>query len=117
MSKSISAPRLRLSSLLRILVAIIVTLIMFFPVYWMLISSVKTGPEMRLAVPTLWPQAFQLSNYVEAFQKAPRDRFFLNTVTQTGVLLILQPSGALTPSYSCANAKDRGRGALVLLVL
>lgn len=37
---------------LRIIGAVMVTLVMFFPVYWLLISALKTQSEMRMAVPT-----------------------------------------------------------------
>lgn len=90
---------------------------MFFPVYWMLISSFKTADEMQLAVPTLWPESFQWSNYSEAFRKAPFDRFFLNTVIQTAGLLVLQLNVAIMAAYSFAKGKYKGRDALFLLVL
>ena len=36
--------------------AIIVTLIVMFPLYWMLSSSVKSQEEILLLKPTLWPR-------------------------------------------------------------
>ena len=38
--------------------AIIVVLIIVFPIYWMLVSSVKSQEEILLAVPTLWPVSY-----------------------------------------------------------
>ena len=45
----------------------IMALIVVFPFYWMIISSLKTTVEYRLPVPTLFPQQIMWSNYVEAF--------------------------------------------------
>ena len=41
-------------------------LIVLFPFYWMLISSVKDLTEYNLAVPTLFPQQFDFANYLES---------------------------------------------------
>ena len=44
---------------------ILMALIIIFPFYWMLISSVKSLEEYKLAVPTLFPrQIFLLENRV-----------------------------------------------------
>ena len=40
--------------------------IVLFPFYWMLISSVKTLEEYRLSVPTFWPRVLMLENAVYA---------------------------------------------------
>ncbi len=40
--------------------AIIVTLIVIFPLYWMISSSVKSQDEILLLKPTLWPHEIHL---------------------------------------------------------
>ena len=45
-------------------------LIIVFPFYWMIISSVKSLAEYRLSVPTLFPREIIWSNYLQAFTKA-----------------------------------------------
>ena len=44
---------------------ILMALIVLFPFYWMIISSLKTLEEYRLSVPTFWPQRIMLSNYAD----------------------------------------------------
>ena len=46
--------------------------IMVFPFYWMLISSVKTIDEYYLTIPTFWPQNFQFSKYHQHWQRSHR---------------------------------------------
>ena len=58
----------------------VMALIVLFPFYWMLISSVKTLEEYRMSVPTFWPQKIVLGNYVEAFTAANLGTLFLNTL-------------------------------------
>ena len=46
---------------------IAMALIVVFPFYWMIISSLKSLSEYRLPVPTLFPKEIMWGNYVKAF--------------------------------------------------
>lgn len=59
---------------------LIMALIILFPFYWMIISSLKTLPEYRQAIPTFWPREIMWSNYKDAFETANLGRLFLNTL-------------------------------------
>ncbi|GIP40352.1 sugar ABC transporter permease [Paenibacillus sp. J31TS4] len=107
----------RVGSTFRLLVALIVTLIMFFPLYWLLITSFKTSVELRSAVPTFWPEAFNLDNYKAAFKAAPFGRFFTNTLIQTVGIVFLQLNIGLLAAYAFAKGAFAGREKLFLLVL
>ena len=45
---------------------IVMALIVLFPFYWMIISSLKTEAEYRQTMPTFWPQQMQFYNYVDS---------------------------------------------------
>lgn len=102
---------------LRAALAVAVTAIMFFPVYWLVVSSLKTQAEMRLAVPTFWPSTFAWENYAEAFRVIPYARFFGNTLLMSVGLIILQLNVALMAAFAFAKGRFWGRDALFLLVL
>ncbi|ANY73285.1 carbohydrate ABC transporter permease [Paenibacillus ihbetae] len=112
-----SAANRKLLMTLRIIAAVLVTLVMFFPVYWLLISSLKTQAEMRMAVPTFWPQSFAWENFAEAFRVIPYARYFGNTLIMAVGTIILQLNVALMAAYAFAKGQFRGRDALFLLVL
>ena len=59
---------------------VIWAVLVLFPFYWMIISSLKTLDEYRMSVPTFWPQKIMLSNYVEAFTAANLGTLFMNTL-------------------------------------
>ena len=59
---------------------IAMALIVLFPFYWMIISSLKSLEEYRLNVPTFFPRQILLSNYAEAFTTASLGRLFYNTM-------------------------------------
>ena len=44
----------------------VMALIVLFPFYWMIISSLKDLAEYRENIPTLWPRKMIFYNYVEA---------------------------------------------------
>ena len=58
-------------------------LIMVFPFFWMLLSSVKTAAEVNTMPPTFWPAEPVFENYTFAFSKAPFGIYFVNSVIVT----------------------------------
>lgn len=101
----------------RLALAVIVTALLFFPVYWLIVSSLKTQQEMRLAVPTFWPQTFSWSNYAEAFRIIPYARFFGNTLLMSAGIVVLQLNVALLAAFAFAKGSFRGKEVLFFLVL
>ncbi|MBR6289633.1 MAG: carbohydrate ABC transporter permease, partial [Acholeplasmatales bacterium] len=91
--------------------------IMVFPFYWMLISSVKTIDEYYLTIPTFWPQNFQFSNYIDAWTKADFGRYMINTVlvglTSTLVSLFI----TILAAFAFAKLKFKGREVLFSILL
>ncbi|MEF3313580.1 carbohydrate ABC transporter permease [Paenibacillus sp. GYB004] len=102
---------------IRGVIALLVVVVMFFPVYWLVISSLKTQAEMRMAIPTLWPQSFAWENYAEAFRVIPYARFFGNTLLMSVGLIVLQLNVALMAAYAFAKGTFWGKEVLFFLVL
>jgi len=95
----------------------VLAVIMVFPFYWMLISSVKTIDEYYLTIPTFWPQNFQFSNYIDAWTKADFGRYMINTVlvglTSTLVSLFI----TILAAFAFAKLKFKGREVLFSILL
>ncbi|WP_442602005.1 carbohydrate ABC transporter permease [Paenibacillus sp. KN14-4R] len=107
----------KLGSTSRYALAIIVTLLMLFPLYWLIITSFKSPAELKSAVPTFWPHEFTFSNYVDAFNKAPFLRYGLNTIIQTVGLVLLQVNVALFAAYAFAKGNFPLRDTLFVAVI
>ncbi len=90
----------------------IMALIIVFPFYWMIISSLKSTVEYRLPVPTLFPQDIMWSNYVEAFSAANLGRLFLNTVFVGIVSTILSLVITVLSAFAFARLEFKGKNAL-----
>ena len=83
---------------------IIMALIIVFPFYWMIISSLKNTAEYRLPVPTLFPNEIMWGNYLEAFTAANLGRLFLNTVYVGIVSTILSLVITVLSAFAFAKA-------------
>lgn len=104
-------------SMLQTLLAIFVTLLMLFPIYWMIISSLKTSEELLLAVPTLWPKTFQFSNYSDVLKMAPFGLYIFNTLVMTIGRMSLQLIIGIFAAYGFAKGKFRGKNFFFIVVL
>ncbi|WP_028548834.1 carbohydrate ABC transporter permease [Paenibacillus sp. UNC451MF] len=101
----------------RYTVAILITILIFFPVYWMLVTALKSPHELRLAVPTFWPEKLMWQNFFQAFNAIPFWRFASNTLIQTAGIIFLQINIGLMAAYAFAKGTFAGREKLFILVL
>ena len=96
---------------------LVMALIVLFPFYWMLISSVKTLEEYRMSVPTFWPQKIMLSNYVEAFTAANLGTLFMNTLYVVVVSTLLSLVITILCAFAFARLEFKGKETLFGLML
>ena len=96
---------------------LLMALVIIFPFYWMLISSVKSLAEYRLSVPTLFPKQILLSNYVEAFNQANLGRLFLNTLYVGLVSTLLSLIITVLSAFAFARLEFKGKNALFAALL
>ena len=87
-------------------------LIVLFPFYWMIISSLKSLNEYNLPVPTLFPKKILLSNYAMAFGTANLGRLFLNTVYVGLVSTLLSLVITVLSAFAFARLEFKGKDAM-----
>lgn len=90
----------------------IMALIVLFPFYWMIISSLKTLAEYRQAVPTFWPRQMMFSNYTEAFTAANLGDLFVNTLYVGLVSTVLSLVITVLSAFAFARLEFKGKEAL-----
>lgn len=95
----------------------VMALIVVFPFYWMIISSLKTTTEYRLPVPTMFPSQIMWSNYVEAFEAANLSRLFINTVIVGVVSTLLSLVITVLSAFAFARLEFKGKNALFAALL
>ena len=99
----------------------LMALIVLFPFYWMIISSLKTLDEYRLSVPTFWPQQMMFSNYADAFTTASLGRLFFNTALVGIVSTLLSLVITVLSAFAFARLEFKGKetmfGALLATMM
>jgi multiple sugar transport system permease protein len=96
---------------------IIMAVIVLFPFYWMIISSLKSLAEYRQAVPTFWPKQMHFENYAEAFTAANLGRLFLNTLYVGLVSTALSLVITVLCAFAFARLEFKGKEALFSALL
>jgi multiple sugar transport system permease protein len=106
------------SALAWLVVALILVITFFFPVYFMVSSSFKAETEI-FATPVHWfPQEFQgFAQYLHAFEVVPIGRFFFNSAFMATVDVIVTVFFSAMAGYGFAKFKFRGRRLLFFCVL
>lgn len=97
--------------------AIIVTLFVLFPLYWMVVSSFKSQEEILLLKPTLWPKEWHPENYMAVFKRANFGKYYYNTIVMTAGILISQTVTGAFAAYGFSKGKFKGQNLLFMFVL
>ena len=90
----------------------VMALIVLFPFYWMIISSLKSLDEYRFNIPTFWPKVMVLGNYAEAFTEASLGTLFLNTAYVGIVSTILSLVITVLSAFAFARLDFKGKDAM-----
>ena len=91
---------------------IIMALIILFPFYWMIISSLKTLAEYRQAIPTFWPRQVMWGNYSNAFTTANLGNLFMNTLYVGIVSTIISLVITVLSAFAFARLEFKGKETL-----
>ncbi len=91
---------------------ILIAIVVLFPFYWMIISSLKTLDEYRETIPTFWPRTVMWSNYARAFETANLGRLFMNTAYVGIVSTLLSLVITVLAAFAFARLEFKGRDAM-----
>ena len=88
-----------------------------FPVILAFLTSFKLPNNIVTYPPTLFPAEWTLENYITAWTSKPFYRFFLNSIIQTGVIVIFQILFSVLAAYAFSALEFPGRDILFYFVL
>lgn len=94
----------------------VMALLVGFPFFWMLATSLKKLPDVFL-FSQLFPPEPQWVNYLNAWRKAPFGRYFFNSVFTASAILVLQFATIIPAAYGFARLRFPGRNLLFVFVL
>ena len=100
----------RLRTLFTDFVLVLWAVIVLFPFYWMLLTSVKSyGGYNSEFIPRLFTLSPTLENYGSAFSQVPLGRYFLNTLVFTGITTALMLFVTVLAAFAFSRLRFRGR--------
>ena len=92
--------------------------VVLFPFYWMVLSSLKSyGAYNSEYIPKFFTLSPTLENYTEAFTAVPLGQYFLNTIIFTAVTTALMLAVITLAAFAFARLEFRGKNIFFLLFL
>ncbi len=95
----------------------VVLILLLGPIYWTLVTSLKTLPEAIQWPPTYIPEDFTLEAYQEVLGRSPVPKFLLNSIIYALVTTTLVTTAAVFTTYALTRYKYRGSNMVLLSFL
>jgi multiple sugar transport system permease protein len=99
------------------LILVALGLVMVFPLFWLISTSLRPAPELLEIPPQLLPQHWTLDNYANAFAAAPFGTWLLNSLIFATISTVFILLTSLVGGYILAKFKFPGNNFLFILVL
>ena len=96
--------------------SILILCVLLFPIYWVVVTSLKTEQEIFQIPPTFWPEVLNLKSYAAQVETGDFNMFqsfgnsFAISIGATLVAVLL----AVPASYGIAKYRFKGKGVIML---
>lgn len=98
-------------------VALLIGFFLFFPVYWLVSSSLKADAELYRITPSLWPETLSLEHYRKALFDSDLPRQLGNSLFVSIGSALMNTAMAIYAGYSFAKYRYFGRRPVMLFML
>jgi multiple sugar transport system permease protein len=97
-------------------IAVIILIVLLFPLFWTFITSLKTEKEIFLNPPTWYPHVLNTKSYAAQIENGDFNMFksFFNSFMISMGAMLISVVLAVPASYAIARYKFVGRKALLL---
>ena len=93
-------------------------LIVLFPFYWMILTSLKSyGAYNSEYIPKLFTPSPTVENYIEAFRAVPLAKYFLNTFIYTVVTTVLMLIVTVPAAFAFSRLEFKGKNLVFTIFL
>lgn len=97
-----------------LLIWMVITL---FPLYWILLTSLKPASQIAEYPVRYWPREFSLENYVSLFNKSQFGNYLLNSLVVSASAALVATTIALLSAYVLSRFAFRGKGPIMMAFL
>ena len=113
------APRFNVKpgEVIRVVLAVLVTIVMIFPLYWLLATALKTEEEVMSATITFWPKVMQWENFSYVVNKVPFFKYMLNTAVVTALQMSSELLLGVLAAYAFSKGRFHGKHFFFIVVL
>lgn len=111
------SPRSWWSSTIARVVMIALSVFFMLPIYWMIVSALKSNEELAQFPPTFFPRSWEFGNFVDAVTAMPFLQFFANTAIITISVVILSVLSNFIVAYGFACLNWPGRNIVFYFVI
>ena len=99
------------------LLTLLAALVWIFPLYWALVTSMKSENDTIASPPSYWPNPIDLSAYSYIFQNSPLARWYVNSVVSSLIITFLVLLLSMLCAYALSQMQFRGKKWLYWLIL
>lgn len=103
--------------IVRLLIAIVISIIVLFPLYWMVVVAFSTRADLLGGALRLWPSTFTLDNFTRVLTAFPVATWFGNSTAIALVVSVITVTINILGGYAFARLKFRGSSAVFLVAL
>ena len=102
---------------LRVALLVPILLFVLFPFYWIIITSLKTTPQISQRASIFWPDPFTVEQYTTLIANSPFITWFLNSALIAGASTMVSVAFAAMAAYALTRLKFLGSGLLTTFIL
>jgi N,N'-diacetylchitobiose transport system permease protein len=99
------------------LLGVLVFVVMIFPVYWMVATAFKTGPDIFSYTPKWFPPHPTLANFGDAIHRPYFWQNVRNSLVVVGAVVTLSLTLAFLAALALAKFRFYGRKAFIVLII
>ena len=92
-------------------------IIMVFPLFWLVSTSLRPAPELLVVPPHLLPDTWTIANFQKVFARAPMVTYLWNSLVFSTISTVFILLTSATAGYIFAKFKFPGNNFLFMLVL
>jgi multiple sugar transport system permease protein len=107
----------RASLAMRLLILVPFMIFVLFPFYWVIVTSLKSTPQISERTSIFWPDPITLDQYAALIWTTPFLRWLGNSVLVATVSTVISVSFAALAAYALSRLKFNGAGLLTTFLL
>lgn len=106
-----------ISTIFTYIFIVALAIIIIFPFYWMIITSLKQNEEINATVQTFFPNIVMWTNYIYVFQTFDFGTYMVNTIVVGAFSTLGTLITTILGAFAFARLKFKGRDALFAIFL